>query len=78
MYLSCSATATNLSIPVKLGKFLLAHKHLMDLENSRDELLYEIHRQPQQSPTNSITIRTYFKDVSPIAAKLEKKVKWKR
>ena len=57
------------------GKFLFAHKHLMDLENSRDELLYELHRQPQQSKTNLFTIQEYFKNVRPLNAKLEKKVR---
>jgi len=38
----------------------------MDLENSRDELLYEIHRQPQQSPTSLLTVNTYFKGVAPL------------
>jgi len=60
-----------LSIFAIKGKFLFAHKHLMDLENSRDELLYELHRQPQQSKTNLLTIRTYFKDVSPLNAKMK-------
>ena len=60
------------------GKFLYAHKHLMDLENSRDELLYEIHRQPQQSPTSLLTVNTYFKGVAPLNIALEKKVKWGR
>ena len=48
----------------------------MDLENSRDELLYEIHRQPQQSPTSLLTVKTYFKGVAPLNVALEKKVKW--
>ena len=56
---------------------MYAHKHLMDLENSRDELLYEIHRQPVQSKTNVLTISTYFKEVGPLNTKLEKKASLK-
>lgn len=59
---------------IEEGKFLYAHKALMDLEDSRDELLYELHQQPQQSPTNLVTLKTYFKDVQPLNAKLERKL----
>ena len=43
----------------------------MDLENSRDELLYELHRQPQQSLTYLITLMTYFNDVGLLNAQFK-------
>ena len=34
------------------GKLLDAHKSLVELENSRDDLLFELHKLPHQSPAD--------------------------
>ena len=56
------------------GKLLMAHKALMDLENSRDELMFELHRLPQQSPTDRNTLKHYFNEVDKLSDELAKQV----
>ncbi|KAK3088320.1 hypothetical protein FSP39_017467 [Pinctada imbricata] len=56
------------------GKLLQAHKHLMDLEQSRDDLMFELHKQPQQSPTDNNTLEKYFKDVLKLSEDLGKQL----
>lgn len=38
------------------GKLLHAHQSLMDLENSRDDLLFELHRLPSHSAQDMQTL----------------------
>ena len=52
----------------------MAHKALMDLENSRDELMFELHRLPQQSPTDRNTLKHYFNEVDKLSDELAKQV----
>jgi len=56
------------------GKLLMAHKALMDLENSRDELMFELHRLPQQSPTDRNTLKHYFNEVDKLSDELAKQL----
>ncbi|XP_071106920.1 exocyst complex component 3-like [Haliotis cracherodii] len=56
------------------GKLLQAHKHLADLEMSRDDLLLELHRQPNQSPTDNNTLKRYFADVEKLSEDLGKQL----
>lgn len=56
------------------GKLLQAHKHLMDLEMARDDLLMELHRQPQQSPTDKNTLKHYFADVEKLSEAMGKQL----
>uniref|UniRef100_A0A0L8HXA5 Exocyst complex component 3 n=1 Tax=Octopus bimaculoides TaxID=37653 RepID=A0A0L8HXA5_OCTBM len=56
------------------SKLLQAHKYLMDLEMSRDDLLLELHRQPQQSPTDKNTLKHYFAEVEKLSEALGKQL----
>lgn len=57
------------------GKFLHAHQCLIDLENSRDDLLFEIHKLPNQAPSDKILLKAYFEDVEVMSSMLEKQIK---
>ncbi|XP_050673843.1 exocyst complex component 3 isoform X2 [Leptidea sinapis] len=57
------------------GKLLHAHQCLTDLENSRDDLLYELHRLPNQSSHDKIMLKAYFEDVEMVSNLLEKQIK---
>ncbi|KAG1665256.1 Exocyst complex component 3 [Nymphon striatum] len=48
-------------------KFLYAHQSLTDLENSRDDLLFELHKLPNQSPTDRNMLKQYFADVEKLS-----------
>lgn len=57
------------------GKLLHTHQCLTDLENSRDDLLYELHKYPNQSPHDKIMLKAYFADVQTLSDLLEKQLK---
>lgn len=57
------------------GKLLHAHQSLMDLENSRDDLLYELHKLPNQAPADKILLKAYFEDVEAVSQLLEKQLR---
>lgn len=56
------------------GKLLLAHKHLTELETARDDLLFELHKQPQRSPTDDNTLKKYFAQVEKLSVTLGKQL----
>lgn len=56
------------------GKLLHAHQCLIDLENSRDDLLYELHKS-NQSASDKILLKRYFEDVESVSQMLEKQLK---
>ncbi|XP_018332170.1 exocyst complex component 3 [Agrilus planipennis] len=57
------------------GKLLHAHQCLRDLENSRDELLFELHKLPNQSPHDKVMLKAYFSDVETLSGVLEKQLR---
>ncbi|KAM0733533.1 Exocyst complex component 3 [Formica fusca] len=57
------------------GKLLHAHQSLTDLETSRDELLYELHKLPNQSPADTIMLKAYFEDVEMLSQLMEKQIR---
>lgn len=57
------------------GKLLHTHQCLTDLENSRDDLLYELHKYPNQSPHDKSMLKAYFHDVETLSDLLEKQLK---
>lgn len=59
---------------VSEGKLLLAHQSLMDLENSRDDLLFEMHRLPTTSSTDKNMLKHYFSEVEKISDELGKQL----
>ncbi|XP_060526031.1 exocyst complex component 3 [Cylas formicarius] len=58
------------------GKLLHAHQCLRDLENSRDDLLFELHKLPNQSPHDKSLLKAYFADVETLSVLLEKQLRF--
>ncbi|GAB6023908.1 SNARE-binding exocyst subunit S6, variant 2 [Chamberlinius hualienensis] len=56
------------------GKLLLSHQKLTDLENSRDDLLYELHKLPNNSPSDQNKLKHYFSEVDKLSEELGKQV----
>lgn len=56
------------------GKLLHAHQALSDLENSRDDLLFELHKLPSQSVTDRNMLKQYFADVEKLSEDLGKQI----
>ncbi|XP_042239451.1 exocyst complex component 3-like [Homarus americanus] len=56
------------------GRLLYAHQCLMDLENSRDDLLFELHKLPHQNPNDTRMLKEYFADVQKLSDDLGKQV----
>ena len=57
------------------GELLHAHQSLMDLENSRDDLLYELHKLPNQSIPDTLMLKAYFEDVETLSQLMEKQIR---
>ncbi|KAF4533325.1 hypothetical protein B566_EDAN004446 [Ephemera danica] len=57
------------------GKFLHTHRSLTDLENSRDDLLYELHKLPNQATADKNMLKAYFEDVNELSKLLEKQLR---
>uniref|UniRef100_A0A1B6L8Z3 Exocyst complex component 3 n=1 Tax=Graphocephala atropunctata TaxID=36148 RepID=A0A1B6L8Z3_9HEMI len=57
------------------GKLLHAHQSLMDLENSRDDLLYELHKISNQKQADKILLKAYFEEVEEVSQELEKQLR---
>lgn len=57
------------------GKLLHAHQCLRDLENSRDELLLELHKLPNQSPHDTSMLKAYFEEVENLSDMLAKQIR---
>ncbi|XP_023231105.1 exocyst complex component 3-like [Centruroides sculpturatus] len=47
---------------------------LADLENSRDDLLFEMHKLPSRSPTDRNMLKQYFADVEKMSEELSKQL----
>ncbi|XP_053210277.1 exocyst complex component 3-like [Panonychus citri] len=56
------------------GKLLLAHQCLTELENSRDDLLYEIHRLSSANSQDKSMLRNYFSEVEKLSEELGKQL----
>lgn len=48
---------------------------MRDLENARDDLLFELHKLPNQSPHDMALLRDYFADVQTLSNLLEKQLR---
>ena len=59
---------------IQEGKLLLAHKALSDLEGSRDDLLYELHKQANNLPSDKAMLKQYFADVERLSDELGKQL----
>ncbi|XP_031339008.1 exocyst complex component 3 [Photinus pyralis] len=57
------------------AKLLHAHQCLRDLENSRDDLLFELHKLPNQSAHDIAMLKAYFADVEKLSDLLGKQLR---
>uniref|UniRef100_A0A6B2ECA6 Putative exocyst complex subunit sec6 n=1 Tax=Phlebotomus kandelakii TaxID=1109342 RepID=A0A6B2ECA6_9DIPT len=60
---------------IEEDKLLHAHQCLSDLENSRDDLLFELHKLPKQYVHDKITLKRYFEKVETVSQELERKIR---
>jgi len=56
------------------GKHLFAHQTLTELENSRDDLLFEMHRLSATSQADKSMLKHYFSDVEKLSEELGKQL----
>ena len=56
------------------GKLLIAHQYLTDLENSRDDLLFELHRLPATSVADKNMLKHYYAEVEKLSEELGKQL----
>lgn len=57
------------------GKYLHAHQCLIDLENSRDDILFEVHKSPNDQPASDIILlKAYFEDIEVMSNLLKKQI----
>lgn len=61
---------------IKEDKLLLAHQCLSDLENSRDDLLFELHKLTKQNTHDKVTLKCYFDKVDKVSTKLQEKLRF--
>lgn len=57
------------------AKLLHTHQCLRDLENSRDDLLFELHKLPNQSAHDKAMLKACFADVEMLSDLLEKQLR---
>ncbi|CAG2118198.1 unnamed protein product, partial [Medioppia subpectinata] len=53
---------------------LIAHQYMTDLENSRDDLLYELHRLPATSTADKNMLKHYYSEVEKLSEELGKQL----
>lgn len=61
---------------IEEDKLLLAHQCLSDLENSRDDLLFELHKLTKQNTHDKITLKCYFDKVDNVSTALQEKLRF--
>lgn len=61
---------------IEEDKLLLAHQCLSDLENSRDDLLFELHKLTKQNTHDKITLKCYFDKVENVSNALHDKLRF--
>lgn len=60
---------------IEEDKLLNAHQCLTDLENSRDDILFELHKLPKQYTTDKMTLKSNFAKVEAVSAQLGQKIR---
>jgi exocyst complex component 3 len=61
---------------IEEDKLLHAHQCLSDLENSRDDLLFELHKLTKQNTHDKITLKCYFDKVETVSQTLQEKLRF--
>ncbi|TKR96038.1 hypothetical protein L596_010116 [Steinernema carpocapsae] len=57
------------------GKLLAAHKHIMELEQARDDLMFEVHKLPsERTELDKNLLKNYFVEVEKLVADLGKQI----
>ena len=56
------------------GKLLFAKQSLAELENSRDDLLFELHKLPHTSQADRIMLEMYFEEIGQLSDMIKKQV----
>ena len=59
---------------IEEDKLLHAHQCLSDLENSRDDLFYELHKLPTKYASDKIILKRYFEKVEEVSNELKRKI----
>ena len=67
-------TVAKTELWIEEGKLLQAHQSLVDLENSRDDLLFELHRLGHNNTRDRDLLKEYFEAVNDLSSKLEKQL----
>lgn len=67
-------SAANTQTWISDDKLLQAHQSLCDLENSRDDLMFELHKLPNHNPADQAMLKHYFSDVDKLYDLLAKQV----
>jgi len=67
-------TVAKTQVWIEEGKLLQAHQSLVDLENSRDDLLFELHRLGHNNTRDRDLLKEYFEAVDVLSVKLEKQL----
>lgn len=60
---------------IEEDKLLHAHQCLTDLENSRDDILFELHKLPKQYALDKMTLKSNFQKVEGLSKELGQKIK---
>lgn len=69
------ASVANTQQLIDDDKLLQAHQCLAGLENSRDDMLFELHKLPKQSAHDKMTLKRYFEKVETVSQQLERKIR---
>lgn len=69
------ASVANTMQLIEEDKLLQAHQCLAGLENSRDDMLFELHKLPKQSAHDKMTLKRYFEKVETVSQQLERKIR---
>ena len=67
-------TVAKTEAAIEEGRLLQAHQNLVDLENSRDDLLFELHRLGHNNTRDRDLLKEYFEAVTDLSSKMEKQL----